>query len=154
MKTAAQTTFPERLGRALGRLWRGCVRMDRRAMQALVAKGWKPGVAKGVMLLVKIAAFGVLLYAAFWMALLLLCIVVVASFLASLVIRRLRTFVTVGSIRLLSASDRLGAMWRAVLRCRKRDFRPGHSGKSKPPAIFCAGSRDQAETHPASPGDE
>lgn len=78
MKTTAQTTFAELAGRTLGRLWRGCVRLDRRAMQALVAKGWKPGVAKGVMLLVKIAAFGVLLYAAFWMALLLLCIVVVA----------------------------------------------------------------------------
>ena len=49
-----------------------------RAAQALVARGWEPGVAKGVMLLIKIAAFGVLLYAAFWTALLLLCIVVVA----------------------------------------------------------------------------
>ena len=78
MKTAAQTTFPERVGRSLGRLWRGCVRLDRRAMQGLVTKGWKPGVAKGAMLLVKIAAFAVLLYAAFWMSLLLLCIVVVA----------------------------------------------------------------------------
>lgn len=78
MKTVAQGAVAERAGRALGRLWRGCVRLDRRAMQALVAKGWKPGAAKGVMLLVKIAAFGVLLYSAFWMALLLLCIVVVA----------------------------------------------------------------------------
>jgi len=81
MKTAAQTTFPERVGRTLGRLWCGCVRMDRRAMQALVAKGWKPGVAKGVMLLVKIAAFGALFYVALWFALL-LAFVVAAAWIA------------------------------------------------------------------------
>jgi hypothetical protein len=78
MKTTAQTTFAERVGRTLGRLWRGCVRLDRRATHRLVAKGWGPGVAQILLLLVKLAAFGVLLYAAFWLALLLLCIVVVA----------------------------------------------------------------------------
>lgn len=29
MKTAAQPTFAERLGRTLGRAWRGCTRLDR-----------------------------------------------------------------------------------------------------------------------------
>lgn len=81
MKTTTQTTFAERAGRTLGRLWRGCVRMDRRATQALVAKGWKPGVAKGVLLLVKIAAFGMLLYVALWFALL-LAFVVAAAWIA------------------------------------------------------------------------
>lgn len=71
MKPAAQTTFAERVGRTLGRLWRGCVRLDRRATHRLVAKGWAPGAAKAVLLIIKLTAFGVLLYTAFWLALLL-----------------------------------------------------------------------------------
>lgn len=71
MKTAAQTTFAERLGRTLGRAWRGCARLDRRAQGWLLARGWAPGIAKAVLLAVKLAAIGVLLYTAFWLALLL-----------------------------------------------------------------------------------
>ncbi|OOH47527.1 hypothetical protein B0B16_22995 [Pseudomonas aeruginosa] len=71
MKTAAQTTFAERLGRTLGRAWRGCARLDRRAQGWLVAQGWAPGIAKAALLAVKLAAIGVLLYTAFWLALLL-----------------------------------------------------------------------------------
>jgi hypothetical protein len=72
MKTAAPTTFPERVGRTLGRLWRGSVRLEQRATQGLVAKGWKPHMARAVLLVVKLVALGVLLYIAFWLALLLL----------------------------------------------------------------------------------
>lgn len=71
MKTATQTTFAERAGRTLGRAWRGCVCLDRRAQDWLVAQGWAPGVARTVLLVVKLAVLGVLLYAAFWLALLL-----------------------------------------------------------------------------------
>ena len=71
MKTAAQTTFAERLGRTLGRAWRSCARLDRRAQGWLLARGWAPGIAKAVLLAVKLAAIGVLLYTAFWLALLL-----------------------------------------------------------------------------------
>lgn len=71
MKTAAQTTFAERLGRTLGRAWRGCARLDRRAQDWLLAQGWAPGIAKAALLAVKLAAIGVLLYTAFWLALLL-----------------------------------------------------------------------------------
>lgn len=71
MKTAAQTTFAERLGRTLGRAWRGCARLDRRAQGWLLAQGWTPGIAKAALLAVKLAAIGVLLYTAFWLALLL-----------------------------------------------------------------------------------
>jgi len=71
MKTAAQTTFAERLGRMLGRAWRSCVRLDRRAHGWLLAQGWAPGAAKAARLIVKLAALGVLLYTAFWLALLL-----------------------------------------------------------------------------------
>lgn len=72
MKTAAQTTLPERLGRTLGRAWRSCVRLDRRANGWLVAQGWAPGAAKAVLVILKLAVLGVLFYAAFWLALLLL----------------------------------------------------------------------------------
>ena len=71
MKTAAQTTFAERLGRMLGRAWRSCARLDRRAQGWLLARGWAPGIAKAALLAVKLAAIGVLLYTAFWLALLL-----------------------------------------------------------------------------------
>lgn len=71
MKTAAQTTFAERLGRALGRAWRGCARLDRRTQGWLLARGWAPDIAKAALLAVKLAAIGVLLYTAFWLALLL-----------------------------------------------------------------------------------
>ena len=71
MKTAAQTTFAERLGRTLGRAWRGCAHLDRRAQGWLLAQGWAPGIAKAALLAVKLAAIGVLLYTAFWLALLL-----------------------------------------------------------------------------------
>lgn len=81
MKTAAQTTFVERAGRNLGRLWRGCARLERRAAQSLIANGFAPGVAKALLLLVKLAALGVLLYVAVWFALL-LAFVVAAAWMA------------------------------------------------------------------------
>ena len=71
MKTAAQTTFAERLGRTLGRAWRGCARLERRAQGWLLAQGWAPAIAKAALLAGKLAAIGVLLYTAFWLALLL-----------------------------------------------------------------------------------
>lgn len=71
MKTAAQTTFAERLGRALGRAWRGCARLDRQAQGWLRAQGLAPGAARAASLGVKLAVIGILLYTAFWLALLL-----------------------------------------------------------------------------------
>ncbi len=71
MKTAAQTTFAERLGRTLGRTWRSCARLDQRAHGWLLAQGWAPDIAKVTLLVVKLTAIGVLLYTAFWLALLL-----------------------------------------------------------------------------------
>jgi fatty acid desaturase len=70
MKTTAQTTFVERVGRSLGRLWRGGVRLERKARGWLVAQGLAPGVAKTALLVAKLVALGLLLYAAFWLALL------------------------------------------------------------------------------------
>lgn len=81
MKTAAQTTLAERVGRTLGRLWRGLMHLDRKANGWLVAQGLAPGVAKASLLLVKLAALGLLLYAAFWLALL-LTLAIVAAWMA------------------------------------------------------------------------
>ncbi|MEW9898010.1 DUF3742 family protein [Chitinivorax sp. PXF-14] len=75
MKTAAQTTFAERIGRTLGWAWRGCARLDQRAQGWLHAKGWTPSVAKAALLVVKLAVVGVLLYTTFWLALLLACVI-------------------------------------------------------------------------------
>ena len=71
MKTSAQTTFAENAGRILGRIWRICMRLDRRANGWLMAQGFAPGVAKAVLLVVKLIVLGLLLYTAFWLALLL-----------------------------------------------------------------------------------
>jgi fatty acid desaturase len=78
MKTAAQNTFRERVGRTLGRLWRGCVRLDRRAMQVLMEKGCAPGMAKGLVRIVELAVLAGLLYAAFWFAAILVIVALVA----------------------------------------------------------------------------
>ena len=69
MKSAAQTTFAERVGRALGRVWRSCARLDREANGWLLAQGLAPGVAKAALLVVKLVAIGLLLYATLWLAL-------------------------------------------------------------------------------------
>jgi len=78
MSTPAQTTFGERLGLMLGRAWRGCARLDRRAQDWLLTRGWSPGVAKSVLPVVKLAVVGVLLYTVFWLALLLAGLVAAA----------------------------------------------------------------------------
>lgn len=77
MKTDAQTTFAERLGRVLGQTWRGCARLDRRAQGWLRAWGLAPGAARAVSVVVKLAALAVLLYSAFWLALLIVGLAVV-----------------------------------------------------------------------------
>lgn len=82
MKPAAQTTFAERAGRALGRMWRGCVRLERKTSGWLVAQGWAPGVTKTVLLVAKLVAIGLLLYVAFWFALV-LAIAMAATWMAS-----------------------------------------------------------------------
>ncbi|MGR0116392.1 DUF3742 family protein [Ralstonia pseudosolanacearum] len=78
MKPTAQTTFWERAGRTLGRLGHGYARLDRRAVNWLVAQGWARGVAKAVLLVAKLTVVGVLLYVAFWLTLLLLFAVAAA----------------------------------------------------------------------------
>lgn len=81
MKPSAQTSFAELLGQALGRMWRVYVRQERKVISWLVAQGLPAGVAKASLLAIKLVALGVLLYVAFWLALLLV-FAVVAAFVA------------------------------------------------------------------------
>jgi hypothetical protein len=78
MNMAAKITVTERLGRTSGRAWRACARLDRRANGWLVAQGWAPGAARAVLTILKLAVLGLLVYAAFWLAVLLMIIVFAA----------------------------------------------------------------------------
>ncbi|AYH45943.1 DUF3742 family protein [Aromatoleum toluolicum] len=71
MKPTAHTNFAERAGRTLGRMWRGIVRLDRKAHGLLIVQGWAPGVASAVLLVIKLVVLGVLAYASLWLAALL-----------------------------------------------------------------------------------
>jgi hypothetical protein len=82
MKTAAPTTFPARLGRTLGRAWRGCARMDRRAKGWLLAQGWALNVVKTVLLVVKLTVIGILFYTAFWLTALLTVVAISGAWAA------------------------------------------------------------------------
>jgi len=78
MTTTTHISISERFGRWLGRGWCGYVRSERRVSGWLVAKGVPVAVAVAVGWAVKLAVLGVLLYAAFWIALLLVFAVAAA----------------------------------------------------------------------------
>jgi len=72
MNRTTRITTAERFGRWLGRCWRGYVRGERRVSAALVDKGMPVAVAVALVWVVKLAVLGMLLYVAFWLALLLI----------------------------------------------------------------------------------
>ena len=72
MNTTARISTAERLGRAFGRGWRAYVRGERRVSDWLVSKGVPVAGASVLVWVVKLAVLGVLLYVAFWFALVLL----------------------------------------------------------------------------------
>lgn len=72
MNTTIRTSIAERLGRAFGRGWRAYARGERRASNWLVSKGMPRAGAIVCVWVVKLAALGMLFYAAFWLALVLL----------------------------------------------------------------------------------
>lgn len=78
MNTTTRTSTAERLGRAFGRGWRAYARGERRASNWLVSKGVPMAGATVLLWMVKLATLGLLLYVAFWLALLLLVLVAVA----------------------------------------------------------------------------
>jgi hypothetical protein len=71
MKTMTSSSFAERAGRALGRACRGIVRLDRKAQGALVARGMNAALAKGILWAIRLALLALVLYGAFWVALVL-----------------------------------------------------------------------------------
>lgn len=71
MNAMPRTTNAERAGRWLGRAWRGLARQEALATQLLAGKGLPAGGARLLFWIVKLVVFGVLLYTAFWLALLL-----------------------------------------------------------------------------------
>jgi hypothetical protein len=71
MKPSAQTTFAERIGCALGRTWRGFMRLERKANGWLVTQGMNAVLATGILWAVRLALLGFVLYGAFWVMLLL-----------------------------------------------------------------------------------
>ena len=78
MNTTTRTSTAERLGRAFGRGWRAYARCERRASNWLVSKGMPTAGATALVWMVKLAALGVRLYTTFWLALVMVCVMVVA----------------------------------------------------------------------------
>jgi len=72
MNTTTRITTAERFGRWLGRGWRSYVRGGQRVSAWLVAKGVPVSVATALVWVAKLAVLGVLLYVAFWVALLII----------------------------------------------------------------------------------
>ncbi|MGE6688931.1 DUF3742 family protein [Stutzerimonas stutzeri] len=78
MKPSAQTSFAERFGQMLGRMWRGYLRQERKVNGWFVEHGVPAGGATALFWIAKLLVLGVLLYVAFWLALLLVFAVVAA----------------------------------------------------------------------------
>jgi hypothetical protein len=76
MKPSAQTPFAERAGRILGRMWRAYIRQERKVSGWLIAQGMPTSLAIAMLVVVKLVVLGVLLYVAFWLALLLVFAIV------------------------------------------------------------------------------
>ncbi|QKD43552.1 DUF3742 family protein [Alicycliphilus denitrificans] len=78
MNTTARISTAEHLGRALGRGWRAYARGERRVSNWLVSKGVPSAGAAAFVWVVKLITLGVLLYTTFWLALLLVFVVLAA----------------------------------------------------------------------------
>lgn len=81
MRTTAHTTVAERVGRGLGRAWLAIRRQETRVVQRMVAKGLSATTANILLWGAKLIFFGILVYAALWLAVVLI-LVVAAAFIA------------------------------------------------------------------------
>jgi hypothetical protein len=79
LKSIAQPSFAERIGRMLARAWRGFLRREKDAREWLTAQGLPPIVAQALPLILRFAVLGVALYVAFWLAMLLVLAVMTAG---------------------------------------------------------------------------
>ncbi len=78
MTTTTRISTAERLGRFSGRGWRAYARGERRASNWLASKGVPVAGAVMLVWLVKLGVLVLLFYSTFWLALLLVCISLVA----------------------------------------------------------------------------
>lgn len=69
----------ERAGQWFGRLWRRFTRQETRVARGLIAAGLPPSVTSAFLWILKLAVLAVIAYAAFWLGILLLVILVVAT---------------------------------------------------------------------------
>ena len=72
MSTTTRISTAERLGRSVGRGWRAYVRGERRLSSWFTSKGMPMAGVAVLLWVVKLVALGLLFYAAFWLALMLL----------------------------------------------------------------------------------
>jgi len=79
MNTTTRISTAQRVGRWLGRGWRSYLRGERRASAWLVMRGLPSRTALVLLWALKLAVLGALLYAAFWLALLLVFLVLVVQ---------------------------------------------------------------------------
>ncbi|MCL4760061.1 MAG: DUF3742 family protein [Rhodocyclaceae bacterium] len=78
MNTKTRLGNAERFGRWLGGLWRGFMRQERGVARWLVARGMPAVGAMALLWTAKLAVLGLLLYVAFWLAMLLVFAAVAA----------------------------------------------------------------------------
>jgi hypothetical protein len=76
LKSTASPACAERIGRTLGRAWRSVLRLERNACAWLMAQGLPTGIARALPLILRLAVLGVVLYAAFWLAILVISMAV------------------------------------------------------------------------------
>src|SRR5216683_6933688 len=69
----------EHAGAVIGRAWRKWLRQEHRLIGWLISQGLSATAAKALLWIVKLVAFGVLLYEAFWLALLVVFAVAAAG---------------------------------------------------------------------------
>ncbi len=75
---ATRSRSPRRaywLGRVVRRAWQGYERVERRVIGRLAAKGWPVGGARALLWIAKLGVLAILLYAAVWMAFVLILVV-------------------------------------------------------------------------------
>ncbi|MGP6112123.1 DUF3742 family protein [Pseudomonas aeruginosa] len=82
MDTKARISNAERFGRRIGGVWRGFVRREHQVAGWLVARGLSAGAATALLWGVKLAVLAVLLYVAFWFALMVVFVLLVVRGLA------------------------------------------------------------------------
>jgi len=78
MNTKTHRSNAERFGHWLGGVWRGYTYRERQAMAWLVAQGVPAGGATALLWVVKLCVLAILFYAAFWLALMFLFVIVAA----------------------------------------------------------------------------